>query len=87
MNKVNKKILVVLMLALTLFSSTYNIVFASTEINSASLFKVQEWEPHLQYWNADKNMWYYVTTNYIGYNYNGRVLPAYCMNKDLPRNR
>ena len=84
MFKKNKnKILAILMIILTMFSSFQNLVFAQTEISSANLYKVQDSELHLQYWNSDMGMWYYVTNAFIGYNYNGKTYPAYCMNREF----
>lgn len=78
-----KKIMAILMLVVTIISSMQSLIFASTEISNATVYEVQPSELHLQYWNADKGMWYYVTTNYIGYNYNGKVYPAYCLNREF----
>ncbi len=82
--KVNKskKIIAILMLIITLISTLQSLVYARSEMSSADVYEVQPSELHLQYWNADKGTWYYVITNYVGYNYNGKMYPAYCLDKD-----
>ena len=83
MKEKNKKIVAILMLIITLISTLQSLVYARSEMSSADVYEVQPSELHLQYWNADKGMWYYVVTNYVGYNYNGTMYPAYCLNKDV----
>lgn len=84
MLKVNsKRIIAMLMLVLTLFSSLSPSVFA-TEISSANIENNGNVEWHLQYWNEDKNVWSYVTTTYTTYNEGGRSYPAYCVNREYP---
>ena len=79
----SKKIMAILMLFTMMFSIFGNYSFA-TEINSAGLNKGANCEYHLQYWNAEKNGWYYVTCTFVTYNNNGVEYPAYCLNRDLP---
>ena len=79
----SKKILTMLMLALTLFSTLSPIVFA-TEISSANIQNRGNVEHHLQYWNETKNAWYYVTTTYTTYNEGSKEYPAYCINREYP---
>lgn len=79
----NKRLLAMLMLVLTVFSTLSSSVFA-TEISSALIQNKGEVEWHLQYWNADKNVWSYITTTYTTYTEGGREYPAYCVNRDLP---
>ena len=38
----------------------------------------------MQYWNADKNGWYYIITTFVTYQKNGVEYPAYCLNKEYP---
>ena len=83
MKKINKKILAILMLVLTIFSTFQNFVFAE-KLNESNLYSKGECGNHLQYWNADKNMWYYVTCYYTAYSEGGREYPAYCVNKEYP---
>ena len=85
MLKVNsKRIIAMLMLVLTLFSTLSPSVFA-TEISSANIENNGDVEWHLQYWNDEKNVWSYVTTTYTTYNEGGRSYPAYCVNREYPR--
>ena len=79
----SKKLLTMLMLALTLFSTLSPIVFA-TEISSANIQNRGNVEHHLQYWNETKNAWYYVTTTYTTYNEGSKEYPAYCINSEYP---
>ena len=84
MLKVNsKRIIAMLMLVLTLFSTLSPSVFA-TEISSANIENNGDVEWHLQYWNDEKNVWSYVTTTYTTYNEGGRSYPAYCVNREYP---
>lgn len=82
----SKKIIAMLMLMLTLFSSFSNVVMA-TEINSASLNKGADCGYHLQFWDTNRNLWSYIICTYVTYNRNGVEYPAYCLNKEVPRSR
>lgn len=81
-----KKSVAILMLLLIILSCISNIVFAATEISEAYLQDKGEVERHLQYWNDDRNAWSYVVTTYVTYNEGGKEYPAYCLNRELPRN-
>lgn len=84
MLKVNsKRIIAMLMLVLTLFSTLSPSVFA-TEISSANIRNRGDVEYHLQYWNESKNAWYYIKTTYTTYNEGGKEYPAYCVNREYP---
>lgn len=82
MKKLRKKILAILMLILTLFSSFQGIVFAQTEISDAYIEYSHDTGHHLQYWNASKGRWSYVITSFVEYEHNGRRYPAYCANRE-----
>ena len=82
--RITKKLVAILMLISMFFSSIYNIVYAATEINQAYLQDRGSVDYHLQYWNDEKDAWYYVTTTYVTYNENGKEYPAYCMNREYP---
>lgn len=82
--RITKKLVAILMLLSMLFSNISNIVFAATEISEAYLQDKGDVEHHLQYWNDEKNAWYYVTTTYVTYNEGGKEYPAYCMNREYP---
>ena len=78
-----KKITASIMLAIIIFTNFANVVRVMP--TTANLFKVQNTENHLQF---DSNgRWNYVITNYIGCREGGKVYPAYCMNRELPRSR
>lgn len=82
--RITKKIVAILMLLSIFLSSISNLVYAATEISQAYLQDRGDVEWHLQYWNADKNVWSYVTTTYVTYTENGKEYPAYCMNREYP---
>ena len=75
----SKKILAMLMLVLTLFSTISSSVFA-TEISEANIQNKGDVEWHLQFWNG--STWSYVTTTYTTYTEGGKEYPAYCVNAE-----
>lgn len=77
----NKKVIAIILLVLTIFSSISPVVLA-TEISEANIQDRGTVEQHLQYWNEDKGEWYYVTTTYTTYSANGTEYPAYCLNRE-----
>ena len=79
----SKKIIAMLMLVLTLFSTLSSSVFA-TEISSANIENNGDVEWHLQYWNEERQAWSYIKTTYTTYHEGGREYPAYCINKEYP---
>ena len=78
-----KKVIAMLLLILTLCSTFSGFSFA-TEISEANLKDKGDCGYHLQYWNADKNGWYYIITTFVTYQKNGVEYPAYCLNKEYP---
>ena len=78
-----KKVIAMLLLILTLCSTFIGFSFA-TEISEANLQDKGDCGYHLQYWNADKNGWYYIITTFVTYQKNGVEYPAYCLNKEYP---
>ena len=78
-----KKIIAMLLLILTLCSTFSGFSFA-TEISEANLQDKGDCGYHLQYWNADKNGWYYIITTFVTYQKDGVEYPAYCLNKEYP---
>lgn len=77
-----KKSVAVIMLLSILFSYISNFIYATTEISEAYLQDKGDVEYHLQYWNEEKNAWYYIKTTYVTYTENGKEYPAYCLDKD-----
>jgi len=77
----NKKVIAIILLVLTIFSSISPVVLA-TEISEANIQDRGTVEQHLQYWNDEKNVWSYVTTTYTTYSANGTEYPAYCLNRE-----
>ena len=78
-----KKVIAMLLLILTLCSTFSGFSFA-TEISEANLQDKGDCGYHLQYWNADKNGWYYIITTFVTYQKDGVEYPAYCLNKEYP---
>ena len=78
-----KKVIAMLLLILTLCSTFSRFSFA-TEISEANLQDKGDCGYHLQYWNADKNGWYYINTTFVTYQKDGVEYPAYCLNKEYP---
>mgnify|MGYP002922649504 FL=1 len=78
-----KKVIAMLLLILTLCSTFSRFSFA-TEISEANLQNKGDCGYHLQYWNADKNGWYYIITTFVTYQKDGVEYPAYCLNKEYP---
>ena len=78
-----KKVIAMLLLFLTLCSTFSGFSFA-TEISEANLQNKGDCGYHLQYWNAEKNGWYYIITTFVTYQKDGVEYPAYCLNKEYP---
>lgn len=84
MKEKSKRIVAIILLAITLLSTLGTRAFA-TEISSANIQNNGNVEYHLQYWNEAKNAWYYIITTYTTYTENGKQYPAYCVNREYPR--
>ena len=56
-----KKVIAILLLILTLCSTFSGFSFA-TEISEANLQNKGDCGYHLQYWNTEKNGWYYIVS-------------------------
>ena len=78
-----KKVIAMLLLILTLCSTFSGFSFA-TEISEANLQNKGDCGYHLQYWNAEKNGWYYIITTFVTYQKDGVEYPAYCLNREYP---
>lgn len=87
MRKINKKCVAILMLIITIFSVFQSIVFAQTEISSANIENLGDCGYHLQFWDTKQNAWSYIITTMVGYNYNGKIHYAYCLDVDKHRSR
>lgn len=82
--KVTKKSIAFLLMLITLISTFYNMVFATTEISSAQILEGEDCGYHLQFFDTNQNAWSYLVASFIYYESNGIQYPAYCLNKDLP---
>lgn len=78
----NKTIVVLLLVVVILLCNFQYFVLASTEIDKAHLKVYQESELHLQYKKGD--IWSYISCLVVGYEKNGVVYPAYCLDRELP---
>lgn len=86
MIKQNKKIFyktIYILLLMMLLLNTFSGIASATQISSAQIVKLGDCGYHLQFWDTKQNAWSYVITTYVGYNYNGKTYPAYCMNSNL----
>ncbi len=79
--KNKQKLIYIILLIIYLLNALSGIVSA-TQINSAPLINLGDCGYHLQFWDTKQNAWSYIITTYIGYNYNGKTYPAYCLNAD-----
>lgn len=82
--KVTKKSIAFLLMLITLISTFYNIVFATTEISSAQILEGEDCGYHLQFFDTNQNAWSYLVASFIYYEANGIQYPAYCLNRELP---
>ncbi|MBR6504319.1 MAG: hypothetical protein IKT41_01130 [Clostridia bacterium] len=82
------KVLAILMLVFIMMSILQNDVKGAELYQNVGLQEYGKCEYTLQY---DYNgTWYFIETTFVGYSENGRVYPAYCIDKELPgvrRNR
>ena len=77
-----KTIFILLMVVIILFCNLQHGVLASTELEKAHLKVYQGSELHLQYKKGD--IWSYISCLIVGYEMDGFVYPAYCLNRELP---
>lgn len=77
-----KKLLCVLLVVLTLFSTCFNLVSsAHTNITSAYLQKIGQADYHLKYDHGDRVS--YIICSVVGHHIDGVFYPAYCVNRNL----
>lgn len=81
MRKTNK-IISVIMLILLFFSSIQNIVIGATYHQDVNIVIIGECDYSLKYKRKD-GVWAYITCTYVGYKENGKIYPAYCLNRGL----
>ena len=83
MTKQKNKIIYVILLLVYILNAFSGIVTA-TQISSADLVNLGDCGRHLQFWDTKQNAFSDIITNYVGYNYQGRTLPAYCLEVNEP---
>ena len=81
MIKRKEKIIYILLLLIYLINSFSGVVSA-VQINDAKILDLGECERHLQFWDTKQNAWSDIITTYVGYNYQGKTYPAYCLDSD-----
>lgn len=81
MRKTNK-IISVIMLILLFFSNIQNIVIGATYHQNVNIVIIGECDYSLKYKRKD-GVWAYITCTYVGYKENGKIYPAYCLNRGL----
>lgn len=80
--KAKKLILTLMTILAIIFCNLQSFVLADTEINSAHLKVLQGSERHLQFYNGSK--WITISCLIVGYENEGTIYPAYCLNRELP---
>lgn len=81
------KIIYILLIFVMLSPSllqTISLATSTLEVKSALVKYDKDCELNLQFWNASKNRWSYVTCSYVYYEQNGKQYPAYCLDKGSP---
>ena len=82
MKKISKKIVVILLLVVTIFTNVRCFAF-NIPIKSASIINKGECDRNLQFYDSNYG-WYNIVCYYNAYNFNGVEYPAYCLNPALP---
>ena len=77
-----KKLISIVMLIIIVLMNFKGVAYGKTEISGANVQYSHDTGYHLQYWKSSINNWSYVKTSYIEYEYNGKMYPAYCANRD-----
>lgn len=76
------KILAIFLLVLILIAVMQNNVKGAELYQNVGLQEYGTCEHTLQY---DYNgVWHFIETTFVGYSENGRIYPAYCIEKELP---
>lgn len=81
MVKVNRKIIISLMIIITMFSCFQNIVLAKNIGDSSRLVKIGDCNSNIEF--KFSSGWSDVICHYIGYNEGGKTYPAYCISHGL----
>ena len=79
---ISKKIIAIMLIILTLFSTIKNITYARSEISEATLYKVQDCTTKLHYFSKKQNRWINVICYYTEFNNDGNKYPGYCLDAD-----
>lgn len=78
MIKQKNKIIYIILLLIYLLNSFSGIVSA-TQINNAQIINLGDCGYHLQFWDTNQSAWSYIITTMVGYNYQGKIHYAYCL--------
>lgn len=83
MNKINnKKIIAVILLALTVLTAFQNTIYAVSMNQRITIKNFGNCEYTLQFKRPD-GTWSFITCVFAGYEENGKIYPAYCVNRGL----
>ena len=78
----SKKIIGGLLLIVVLMTTFQNMIYAVSMNQRILIDNFGKCAYTLQYKKAD-GRWSYVTCTFVGYSENGKVYPAYCLNREL----
>lgn len=84
MKKTLKRVICILLIIMFILPIFQNVALAAMVGQTKLIQYDRTCELNLQYWNADKNRWSYITCSYVYYENNGQQYPAYCLDKGLP---
>ena len=83
MSKINnKKIIAIILLVLILLTTFQNTIYAVNLDQRIPIKDFGKCEYTLQYKRSD-GVWSYITCTFAGYEENGKIYPAYCVNRGL----
>ena len=77
-----KKVIATILLGLIVLTTFQNTIYAVTMNQRLTLRDYGECDLTLQYKRTD-GKWYYITCTFAGYSENGKIYPAYCINRGL----
>ena len=83
--RIKKIITIISILIILLTSLLSNIVYATTEIDEAYLYKVADCTTKLDYFSKKQGRWIKVICYYTEYNDGINQYPAYCLIADFDR--
>ena len=76
---INKKVIVIFTILITIMNTLMPVVNAVSEITKANLINDHKIESHIMYYNETREEWRNIQCNYICYKLDGEKYPAYCI--------